>query len=297
MTNSEKIWILVGIFSFAGSIGLLVGLREIIYRVNSIPVHNRLRRTHGDIELNYIEPSNSHYPDLLESPAPIHERFLNDDRVPSFYTGQHAPSYYSGGNPPSFNTMDRIYVNSSFEDNINLDFILIISLLLIFIIVIFYFNNPINKFPISTKNISTQEITYTKSYQHAHKGKYITYGKHYSYFLFSGWTIFDIQQWMNTFDDIDYVVTIELIGESYPDFNINEPRLILSWQFVVNKGSSPVLISTHIKTQSDKLIDLFNLELNDFSEGIGGNPQILISFSELYNYEKINPFTPFLQEL
>jgi hypothetical protein len=102
----------------------LVGLREIIYRVNSIPVHNRLRRTHGDIELNYIEPSNSHYPDLLESPAPIHERFLNDDRVPSFYTGQHAPSYYSGGNPPSFNTMDRIYINSSFEDNIpqNLDF-------------------------------------------------------------------------------------------------------------------------------------------------------------------------------
>jgi hypothetical protein len=33
---------------------------------------------------------------------------------------------------------------------------------------------------------------------------------------------------MSTFDDIDYVVTVELIGESYPDFNINNPRLILS---------------------------------------------------------------------
>jgi len=27
--------------------------------------------------------------------------------------------------------------------------------------------------------------------------------------------------------DIDYAVTVELIGESYPDFNNNEPRLIL----------------------------------------------------------------------
>ena len=136
MTNSEKIWIIVGIASFAGTIGLLVGLREIIYRVNSIPVHNRLRRTHGDIELNYIEPSNSHYPDLLESPAPIHERFLSDDRVPSFYTGQHAPSYFSGGNPPSFNTMDRIYINSSFEDNINLDYIFYIILFCVFLLLI-----------------------------------------------------------------------------------------------------------------------------------------------------------------
>lgn len=294
MTNSEKIWIIVGIASFAGTIGLLVGLREIIYRVNSIPVHNRLRRTHGDIELSYIEPSNSNYPDLLETPPPIHERFLSYDRVPSFYTGEHAPSYYSGGNPPSFNTMDRFYINSSFEDNINLDFILIILLLLVFIIIIFYFYKPINKFPISTKNISTQEITYTKSYQHDHKGKYIIYGKHYSYFLFSGWTIFDIQQWMNTFDDIDYVVTIDLIGETFPDFNINDPRLILSWEFIVNKESSPVLISTHIKTQSDKLIDLFNLELNEFSEGMEGKPQILISFTELYSYKSVYPL---LQEL
>jgi hypothetical protein len=33
---------------------------------------------------------------------------------------------------------------------------------------------------------------------------------------------------MENFDNIDYAVTIELIGESYPEFNDNEPRLILS---------------------------------------------------------------------
>jgi len=33
---------------------------------------------------------------------------------------------------------------------------------------------------------------------------------------------------MGTFQDVDYTVTVELIGESYPDFNINNPRLILS---------------------------------------------------------------------
>jgi hypothetical protein len=33
---------------------------------------------------------------------------------------------------------------------------------------------------------------------------------------------------MSTFDNIDYAVTVELIGESYPDFYENNPRLILS---------------------------------------------------------------------
>lgn len=54
----------------------------------------------------------------------------------------------------------------------------------------------------------------------------ITYGTHCSYFLFLGWTIFDIKEWIKTFDNIDYAVTVELIGESYPDFNENNPRLI-----------------------------------------------------------------------
>jgi hypothetical protein len=90
------------------------------------PTENRLIRRHQDIELNYIEPGQSHnYPDLLESPAPIYDRIFNYDRVPSYYSGQHAPSYFSGGNPPSFNTIDRGFIHCSLENEnfINLYFI------------------------------------------------------------------------------------------------------------------------------------------------------------------------------
>jgi len=86
---------------------------------------------------------------------------------------------------------------------------------------------------------------------------------------------------MGTFDDIDYAVTIELIGESFPsDFNDNNPRLILSWEFIVNKGSCPLLISTHIINQSEKLIDLLYLEFND--DYYMDKPRIQLSFTELY---------------
>jgi hypothetical protein len=88
---------------------------KLIHKLTRPPM-NTLNRS-GDIELNdYIEPSNN-YPDLLEFPPHIY------DRVPSYYTGQAAPSYYSGGNPPSFNTVDRFYIHSTLEDNINLDYI------------------------------------------------------------------------------------------------------------------------------------------------------------------------------
>jgi len=275
MTHTEIIWIVASL-TFASTFGVYALVRVINQHIT--PPVNRLQRR-GDIELGYnIQPSTI-YPDLLDSPPPIYNR-----------TG----SYWSewSGNPPSYQTDDRFYINSSFEDSINLDFIWIILLVFI-IVIIFFFNKPINNFRISsknissqeipyTKNISTQEITYTQIYQQLHKGKYLSYGKHYSYFLFYSWTIFDIKQWMWTFQDVDYTVTVELIGESYPEFNINNPRLILSWEFIVNKESSPFLISTHIKTQSDKLIDLFNLEFdNNYSE-YPGKPSILLSFTELY---------------
>lgn len=275
MTTQHQI-ITICVLAF---IGVPLGTFTIIKTINKLsrPPVNTLHRS-GDIELvDYIEQGYSH-PDLLQSPPRIY------DRVGSYWSGW-------SSNPPSYQTVDRFYINSSFEDNINLDFIWII--LLVFIIVMILFNKPINNFRISsknistqeipyTKNISTQEISYTKIYQQVHKGKYFTYGKHYSYVLFHAWTIFDIKNWISTFDDIDYAVTVELIGESYPDFNNNEPRLILSWEFIVNKGSCPLLISTHIKNQSDKLIDLFDLEFdNNYSE-YPWKPSILLSFTELY---------------
>jgi hypothetical protein len=238
---------------------------------------------------NYMNYESYNWPDNVST-------FLSD-RVPTYYSRGPAPSYYSGGNPPSFNTIDRTFINSSLENNININLYLIIILFLVFIIVIFYYkpidnklidykpidNKPIKYKTILTKNISTEDITFYYQYQQIHKGKNLLCGRYYSYILFSSWTIFDIQQWMNTFDDIDYFVRIELIGNSFPNSNINNARLILSWEFIVNKGSSPVLISTLIKTQTDQLIEIFNIELeHDFSVGIEGRPLILISFSELY---------------
>lgn len=102
MSHSEKIWIIVGLGTFAGSIGLIAGLREIIYKANRIPIHNRLRRAHGDIELNYIEPTqpdHTYQPIDLVNPNYMNYETYNwnervssygRDRVPSYFTGQQA---------------------------------------------------------------------------------------------------------------------------------------------------------------------------------------------------------------
>jgi hypothetical protein len=304
MTTQHQIIAFCVLLTIAVPVGTFSAIK-LIKKLTIPPVNNLNRR--GDIELvDYIEPAR---PDYAYQPLDVvNPNYMNyesynwpdrvftlwSDRVPTYYSRGPAPSYYSGGNPPSFNTIDRTFINSSLENNINLNlyFILIIILFLVFIIVIFYYkpidnklidNKPIKYKPILTKNISTEDITFSYQYQQIHKGKNLLYGRYYSYILFSTWTIFDIQQWMNTFDDIDYFVTIELIGNSFPNSNINNARLILSWEFIVNKGSSPVLISTLIKTQTDQLIEIFNIELeHDFSEGIEGRQLILISFSELY---------------
>ena len=110
----------------------------------------------GDIELgDYIQPNHQYYPDLLESPPQIYDRFsnyisyndrfsnyisYNGDRVPSYYTGQHAPSYQSGGNPPSFNTID--WINCPLEDYINLEIILLVFIFLCFLILWIMRNHP-----------------------------------------------------------------------------------------------------------------------------------------------------------
>jgi hypothetical protein len=65
-----------------------------------------------DIELiDYIEPTHPghvYYPIDLSNP-----QYINYDRVHSYYSG----------NPPSYHTNDRFFINSYFEDSINLDYI------------------------------------------------------------------------------------------------------------------------------------------------------------------------------
>ncbi len=108
---------------------------KLINKLTRPPVNTLVRS--GDIELNYIEPvqpPHSYQPiDLVNL---NYEPYNWGDRVPSYYSGQPAPSYYSGGNPPSFNTVDRIYINSSLEVNINLDYIFWLILFCIFLLLI-----------------------------------------------------------------------------------------------------------------------------------------------------------------
>jgi hypothetical protein len=269
MSHSDIIIIVVTL-TISSTLGVYAAVNVI--KKYTRPIENVLQRPISDIEIGgnrYVRTQD--YPDLLVEPSRIYERFST-----------YPPSYFTG-NPPEYPYLDRYFINSNFENSINFSWIILVILVfLVFLISLVYLNKNPNNFPIFSNDISTQEITYTSKYQVIHKEKkLITYGNYYTYILFSNWTIFDIKEWMGTFDDIDYAVTIELIGESYPpDFNYNNPRLILSWEFIVNKGSSPVLISTHIKKQSDKLIDLFDLEFNnDYS---GDKPNISISFTELY---------------
>jgi hypothetical protein len=272
MTHTDIIWIVVTL-GLSSTLGVYAAIRYI--NLHTRPPVNTLVRS-GDIELvDYIEPT--HVRDIDLSSLPQFPQVMVNNPLPIRWE-----------HPPRYSQLTNNFINSSFENSINLDFIWIILLFLVLLIGLVYLNKPINNFPILSNDISTQEITYTNIYQEIHKNKryLITYGKNYTYFLFTNWTIFDIKEWMRTFDDIDYAVTIELIGDSYPDVYRNMPRLILSWEFIVNKGSSPLLISTHIKKQSENLIDLFDLEFdNDYSGYIGPKPSILINFTEL-NYSK-----------
>jgi len=259
MSNTEKIWIIAGIASFAGTMGLLVGLREIVHRVNSIPVHNRLTRSHGDIELgNYIEPvqpAHSYQPiDLVNL---NYEPYNWADRVPSYYTGQPAPSYYSGGNPPSFNTVDRIYINCSLEDNINLDYILwlilfCVSLLMLRkLIISLIFNNSLYSISILIP-FSSFEIDFRDSFEwkfNSYKVKPVI-----SFIKLQDLTKDINLLLLSLLDDVDYSMTLSFIS-SYTEWEKdkgNNTPLLIEDAIIINKESDSLLITQFIMENLDK---------------------------------------------
>jgi hypothetical protein len=242
MSHTEKIWIIVGIASFAGTIGLLVGLREIIYRVNSIPIHNRLRRNHGDIELNYIEPAQpAHAYQPIDLVNLNYEPYNWSDRLPSYYTGQHAPSYYSGGNPPSFNTIDRINCCLENENIINLYFISLIFIIMFFLIIFFKINSL---YSISLMiPFSTFEIDFRDSFEwkfNSYKDKPTI-----SYLKVQTLTEDIIKLLHSLNDDVQYSMSLSFIS-SYKKWKDNKEKLdpfFIDDAIIVNKESDPVLIT------------------------------------------------------
>jgi hypothetical protein len=115
MTTQNQIIIICALAFIAVPLGTFTTIK-LIKKLSRTPV-NTLIRGSGDIELNYIEPS-----------QPVHEyhpldlnnlQFPTDGRitsyVPSYETGL-IPSYRSG-TLPSYHITDRFYINSPLELN------------------------------------------------------------------------------------------------------------------------------------------------------------------------------------
>jgi hypothetical protein len=138
MTTQHQIIAICIILAIAVPVGTFTAIKT-INKLMRPPV-NSLVRTHGDIELNYIEPTqpgHSYQPiDWVNPNYMNYESYNWGDRVPSYYTGQYPPSYFSGGNPPSFNTGNGFYINSCLENNTNMDYILWLILFCVFLILI-----------------------------------------------------------------------------------------------------------------------------------------------------------------
>ena len=112
MSHTDIIWI-VGTLTFASTVGVFAAIRYI--KLHTRPPVNTLVRS-GDLELiDYIEPTQPHhnYPDLLVQQFPR-----------------------ESSTPPSYHTIDRLNINSSLEDNINLDYILFLILFCVFLLLI-----------------------------------------------------------------------------------------------------------------------------------------------------------------
>lgn len=274
MTHQDQIIIICILAFISVPLGTFITIKTI--KKLSSPSVNTLRRS-GDIELGDIIESNRNvrtqdYPDLLVEPSQIYDRFSG------------VPPSYSTGYPPSYNYLDRYFINSFLENNINLNFIfwlIIISILVILILKILQWYLNKEERIVFTKGISSSEITYTRDYQEllisriGNESNYdILYKKTYYHVLNYDWTVFDIIDWLNSLDEQDYATTFSLVTKTSDELFSNYPRIILSNEFMLNKNSNPVIISSLLSIELDNLYNMFDAEYND-------NHYILIKYTAL----------------
>ena len=257
MTHTEIIWILATA-GFASTFGVYAAIRKITHYTR-VPENRLYRRS--DIELvDYIEPTHPQqaytYPDLLESQ--IYDR---------------GPSYWSV-NPPSYQTVDRGYINSSLENNINLDFawvilfiisILIISLLirkyrkekLLFILILIWFL----KFGFFVNSVYAMSILIPFSFfdidfRDSFEWKFNSYGvkPKISYHKLQTLTN-DIELLLLSLNnDVNYSMSLSFIS-SYNEWQDNKEKidpLFINDAIIVNKESDPVLITQFIMQSLNK---------------------------------------------
>jgi len=252
MSTQHQIIAICIIATIAVPVGTFVTIKT-INKLMRPPVNNLLR-THGDIELNYIEPTqpgHSYQPiDWVNPNYMNYDPYNWGDRVPSYYTGQHAPSCFSTGNPPSYHTGNGFYINSILENEniINLYFIwIILFCLLIIILKINSLYSMLLMIP-----FSTFEIDFRDSFEwkfDSYKVKPMI-----SYIKLQNLTK-DIDLLLHSLaDDVNYSMGLSFI-KSYKEWEkdkvINHP-LFIDDAIIINKESDSVLISQFIMGNLDK---------------------------------------------
>jgi len=294
MSHTEII-IILSTASFASTFGVYALIRYI--KIHTRPPITTLQRS-GDIELgDYIEQTQPiyNYPDLTESaqiinypnlpePLPIITIQQQYERITNFVHNERVPSFWSS-NPPSYQTIDRLNINCCLENNINLfDLLLAFFLGFLFFFLVnylrsLYFEN--HQKIAFTKGISTDAITFTRDYQELLSSRLgddpdydIIYKDTYNHILTSSWTLFDIKDWLDLIDEQDYAVSFHLVLKTSEGLFLNYPKFILSDEFIVNKLSNPVIVSTFLSTQQENTYNLFNSDYNE-------NQYIVIQYTNL----------------
>lgn len=218
MSHTDIIWIVVTL-SFSSTVGVYAAIRYI--NLHTRPPVNTLVRS-GDIELvDYIQPTRPqqiyNYPDLLESHGTIsyyYERISDYGRVPS----------YRSGTLPIYQSIDGLNINCCLENNINLFDILIafiLGVLFFFLVNYCIFKlSKTNSRTVFINGISTEVITFRNNYQEilssklnkGDQGFFINYGEVHKEILKYGWTEEDIKVWLESLNEQDYNVTIEILS-------------------------------------------------------------------------------------
>jgi len=130
-----------------------------------------------------------------------------------------------------------------------------------------------------TKDISKNEITFVEDYQRIlqnklgeNPGYFVIHAKTKYYLMKEDWSVYDIKDWLDSLNDIDYSVRIEILSKTFE--GLFEKDLIIEKEIIINNQSDPVLISTYISTCINNIYKLANKEIED-------NQYICILYTEL----------------
>jgi len=232
------------------------------------------------------------YPDLLASNPQFYER-LSNGRLTSFFSGANPPSYWSGNPPsffsgntiPSYQTIDRTYINSCLENNINLDYFFLFILLIVIllnrkIIMKFFIKNSLIiikyfikilwiililwlmftwdrliatafMFPLSISSIS---------YINDLDIPAITDFESERIEIFNKFIIKETSDFLNKLEDNEsYIVEIGFIP-NITLWDLDAPQMLLSKPLLINRNSSATTINKFILERLDYMVDYYYLD-------------------------------------